>query len=69
MKIILNYDPATSNISDKNGMFLMTWVGLEYEEMHDSQAIQAPPALDGEQLIRMMKIVANVEKPENVKDI
>jgi hypothetical protein len=39
-KVVLNYDDVTSNITDKNGTHILTWVGLVYEE--PSKVISAP---------------------------
>jgi len=69
MKIVLNFDPITNQISDKNGMYLFLWNDLQYEELPSPQGGQASPTLDGEQLIRMMKIVAHVDDPSEVKGI
>ena len=32
MKVILNYNPTTGVISDKNGAHIMSWFDLQYEE-------------------------------------
>lgn len=41
MKVIVNYDPATGNIHDSNGMHIITWLGLNYEEVPTLEATQA----------------------------
>jgi len=38
MKVILEYDPATGQISDKNGMFIGNWLSLQYEEVIDNSS-------------------------------
>lgn len=38
MKIQLNYDPGTGQISDDNGMIICSWAGLQAQEVKESNA-------------------------------
>ena len=67
MKVILNYDEATGNITDSTGMVLFTWAGLNYESVQDGGGSSSQ--VDGEQLIRIMKIAANISDASAVTDL
>jgi hypothetical protein len=67
MKVVLNYDPSTGQVTDTGGMMIVTWVGLNYEEL-PSESAQSN-YVDGEQLIRIMKIAAHVKDANKVKDL
>lgn len=36
MKVILNYDKTSGNITDKNGTIITSWMGLEADEFEGS---------------------------------
>jgi hypothetical protein len=67
MKVILNYDEATGQITDMTGAPIFIWVGLIYEPVPEQ--VNTSSQIDGEQLIRIMKLSAHVDNPEAVKDI
>ena len=37
MKIVLNYDPVTGQISNKDGGFITSWMGLELHELQEGE--------------------------------
>jgi hypothetical protein len=45
MKIELNYDPATGQISDNAGCLITCWVGLEHCEVKPSAEREGPAAV------------------------
>jgi hypothetical protein len=67
MKVILNYDESTGQITDMHGMVVCTWMGLNYEEL--SGGGQSDSMIDGEQLIRIMKMSAHIEDADKIKDL
>ena len=67
MKVILNYNEATGEITDMGGMQIVIWTGLNYEPVPEQ--VNTSSQIDGEQLIRIMKLSAHVDNPEAVKDI
>lgn len=36
MKVIMNYDENTGALTDKNGMTIINWINLQYEESSGS---------------------------------
>ena len=67
MKVIINYNEITGEITDANGMFITNWIGLKYEKVADVST--GDSQIDGEQLIRMMKIVAHVDDADKIISI
>jgi len=68
MKVILNYDASTGQITDASGMPIIAWPGLNYEELPESSS-GGSGQVDGEQLIRLMKIAAHIEDPDKVTSL
>jgi hypothetical protein len=75
MKVILNYDPVSGNISDRVGsVFYFGCMDLKYEEVEETKTevtkIEAQTQQMGaEELIRIMKISAHINNPSKIKDI
>lgn len=47
MKITLNYDPTTGQVTDNNGAIIVTWMGLQDQ--------QAEPEISVENLVELKK--------------
>jgi len=73
MKVILNYDKSTGQITDSLGTYIAVWMGLNYEEIGDEKDMAEKEAVgnnvDGEQMIRIMKIAAYVSEPDKIAKI
>ncbi len=66
MKVILNYEATTGQITDANGIPIFVWMGLNYEEAATGESSSQ---VSGEQLIRIIKIAAHIEDPDKVTSI
>ena len=45
MKIVLEYDPVTGQISNKDGGFITSWMGLELHELQESELLTTTPSI------------------------
>lgn len=45
MKVIVNYDPASGQITDKDGVLIFSWIGLHYEDLPPSMGNKAIEAV------------------------
>ena len=48
MKVIIEYDPVTGQLSDKNGVMIATWMGLQADD-----AAVVGTAVDTEKLVKL----------------
>lgn len=56
MKIQLNYDPATGQITDNTGAFIFNWLGLENHEVQN-EAVSLQHGLEYKQFAAVSDLI------------
>ena len=53
MKVILNYNPTSGAISDKEGLVVATWIGLIFEAVAEKPTL---PSSSGESIDKVVRL-------------
>lgn len=63
MKVILNYDDETGQITDRSGQILITWLNLRYEPV-----LETVSATEINDLVKLKEAGFTVEELVNMRD-
>lgn len=63
MKVILNYDPATGQISDANGQSISCWFDLRYEPV-----LETVSTTEVNDLVKLKEAGFTTEEMVNLRD-
>lgn len=62
MKVVLNYDPTTGHLTDKDGGYIYQLAGIKYEDFENKSGIEV------NELIKLKEAGFTVEEITHLKD-